>query len=149
MIPYFIRLEQACEFPGPNKFYFFSFVKKSRCINVGTHSCQSSDDEAMPARHFSRGNPGVIEYLRDFVRTTSLPRGDKKKVVGREFTRLLETDNIIITLPWRCDIGGRVRGLLVKFSCANSREKAHVKFASKKTKPPLSIAEENLLVLAN
>ena len=54
-----------------------------------------------------------------------------------------------ITLPWRCDIGGRVRGLLVKFSCADSWEKAHVKFASKKTKPPLSIAEENLLVLAN
>ena len=54
-----------------------------------------------------------------------------------------------ITLPWRCDIGGRVRGLLVKFSCANSWEKAHVKFASKKTKPPLSIAEENLLVLDN
>ena len=72
-----IRPEQVCEFP--NKFYFFSFVKKSRCIHVGTHSCQSSDDEAMPARHFSRGNPGVIEYLRDFVRTTSLPRGDKKK----------------------------------------------------------------------
>ena len=46
-------------------------------------------------------------------------------------------------------LAGELGAYWSKFSCANSREKAHVKFASKKTKPPLSIAEENLLVLAN